>query len=222
MVDRFRRLLRPFGGTSSRSPRQRAAIALSFVLGTVALSGGIALLASGPAKAAMSPGCTVEPSTYVYDGLQHGLSVTCEADGVLQSGLKRNVPGGTVTWTFTPDDTETYSADSGSGTVTITARPITITANTDSKTYDGSASSSVAPTFSFGTLATGQTRSGCIQTFDSASADTGKTITASGCIIRNAALADVTSNYDIDYVDASGDITAVSLTASITASVTST
>ena len=69
-------------------------------------------------------------------------------------------------------------------TADITKRPITVTAVTDTKTYDGTTSSIGVPTLSGGTpLAPGDTAPAWTQTFDNRNAGTGKSLTPAGAII---------------------------------------
>jgi hypothetical protein len=69
-------------------------------------------------------------------------------------------------------------------TANITTRPITVTAATDSKTYDGTTTSTGSPTITTGSLATGDTTTNFTQVFDSrnASALNGRTLTPSGTV----------------------------------------
>ena len=63
----------------------------------------------------------------------------------------------------------------------ITARAITVTASTDTKTYDGTTTSAAIPTITTGTLAGSDTGS-FTQTFDNANVGTGKTLIAAGSV----------------------------------------
>ncbi|MFM8304982.1 MAG: hypothetical protein ACKOA9_11920, partial [Actinomycetota bacterium] len=114
----------------------------------------------------------------------------------------------------TANYTITYDTAAG----TINKRAITVAAATDTKTYDGTTTSSGVPTLSSGTLVTNHNLSGCTQTFDSpaASASAGdKTLTASGCSVLDSgnSNADVSLNYTITYPDtAEGTIDQATLT----------
>ncbi len=89
----------------------------------------------------------------------------------------------------------------------ITAKPITVTAVTDTKAYDGTAASSGTPGIS-PSLAVGDT-SGFIQTFNNKHAGTGKILTASGSVIDGNS----GSNYAVTFVaDNTGVITARAVT----------
>jgi len=66
-------------------------------------------------------------------------------------------------------------------TGTVTARAITVTASTDSKEYNGTASSTGIPTISAGSFATGDSAT-WTQTFDNKNVGTSKTITSAGTV----------------------------------------
>ena len=93
----------------------------------------------------------------------------------------------------------TLVTTSSSTAANVAVRPINVTAQTDTKTYDGSTSSAVAPVV--GALQTGDavTTVG-IQTFDSQNQGTGKVLTPSGTVINdgnsgnNYAITNVTNN----------------------------
>ena len=93
----------------------------------------------------------------------------------------------------------------------ITARAITVTATTDTKTYDGTTSSAAIPTITAGTLA-GTDTGAFTQTFDTANVGTGKTLTPAGSVTDGNGGA----NYAITFVnDTTGVISqwAVTVTA---------
>ncbi len=81
------------------------------------------------------------------------------------------------------DDAGNYTLSNATATATasITALPITVTATTDTKVYDGTATSSVAPTITTGALASGDTAT-WTQTFDNATVGTEKTLTPAGTV----------------------------------------
>jgi len=77
-----------------------------------------------------------------------------------------------------------YTLAQPTRTADITKRPITVTAVTDTKTYDGTNSSIGVPALSGGTpLAPGDTVPAWTQTFDNRNVGTGKTLTPAGAII---------------------------------------
>jgi uncharacterized protein YjiK len=93
---------------------------------------------------------------------------------------------------------------------TINKLAVTVTAATDIKIYDGTTVSTAVPTV--GTLATGDAISiAPTQAFDNAAVGTTHVLTASGLILKNDG-ADVTSNYDISYVSATGTINKLAVT----------
>ena len=95
---------------------------------------------------------------------------------------------GNASWSPAPDVDRSF---------TVAQRPITVTAVTDTKTFDGTTSSDGVPTITAGTLAAGDTAT-WTQTFDTATAGTGKTLTPAGTVAHG--LADVTSSYLITFV----------------------
>jgi hypothetical protein len=81
--------------------------------------------------------------------------------------------GGADSGNYTFNTTAATTAD-------ITARPITVAAASDTKTYDGTTTSGAAPTIAGG-LGAGDTAA-FLQTFDTKNAGTGKTLTPSGTV----------------------------------------
>jgi hypothetical protein len=88
-----------------------------------------------------------------------------------------------------------YSIDYNPIKANITARPITITAVSNSKVYNGTTSASATPTLASGTIADNQTAT-YSETYDNANIGTGKTLTPS-VTIKDAGLVDVTTNYTV-------------------------
>ncbi len=99
----------------------------------------------------------------------------------------------------------TFVADA---TGVISARPITVTAGSDTKVYDGTTASSVVPSISTGTLA-GSDVAAFTQSFDTAAVATGKTSTPAGSVLDgNGGL-----NYAVTFAnDTTGVITAAPVT----------
>ena len=73
------------------------------------------------------------------------------------------------------------SNNTASTTANITARPITVTAASDTKVYDGTTSSNGNPTVTTGTLAPGDTAS-FTQSFANKNVGTSKTLTPAGSV----------------------------------------
>ena len=92
-----------------------------------------------------------------------------------------------------------------------TAIPITVTAASNSKTYDATTSAAAAPTVTSGSLASGDTGT-FTETYDNKDYGSSKTMTPTGTI-HDAGSADVTSLYNITWTPANvGTITAKTLT----------
>ena len=87
-------------------------------------------------------------------------------------------------------------------TADITIRPVTVSAVSDTKVYDGTAASAASPSY---TLQPGDaTGTAPTQTFDTKHAGTGKTLTASGLVINDG---NSGNNYNISYAaDITGEI----------------
>lgn len=90
--------------------------------------------------------------------------------GVYPSGVQASFAGNSE-----------YLASSDTASLTVNARPISVTAATGTKTYDGTTASSGTPTVTSGSLLTGQTAA-WTQTYNNKNAGTGKTITPSGTV----------------------------------------
>src|SRR5207245_4418794 len=95
----------------------------------------------------------------------------------------------------------------GTGTGTISKRALAVAAVTDSKTYDGTTTSTVTPTF--GSLQTGDTTATFSQAFDSRNAGS-RTLTPSGIVNDGNS----GNNYSYTFNTASGTITKPAITMS--------
>lgn len=91
-----------------------------------------------------------------------------------------------------------YTVIDATGSVAISRRPITVTAITYSKTYDGTTSAAPTPTITAGTLAVGDAGS-FFETYDTKNAGTGKTLAPDGAII-GPGVANVTGDYNVTFV----------------------
>jgi outer membrane protein OmpA-like peptidoglycan-associated protein/5-hydroxyisourate hydrolase-like protein (transthyretin family) len=108
------------------------------------------------------------------------------------------------------DDADNYtlSATPITTTADITEKPITVTAVTDTKTYDGTRSSVGVPTSD--PLVAGDTGT-WTQTFDTADVGSDKTLTPAGTVSDGDA--DMTANYDITFTPVdTGEITRATVT----------
>src|SRR4029077_15741867 len=93
----------------------------------------------------------------------------------------------------------------------ITARPITVTAQTNTKVYDGNTSAAALPTITSGTLASGDVGT-FTETYDTRNVGIGKTLTPGGTI-KDSSAVDVTANYAITFANnTTGVITARPIT----------
>ena len=103
--------------------------------------------------------------TQTFDTANVGIDKTLTPAGTVNDGNG----GANYTITFVNDTTGE-----------ITARAITVTATTDTKGYDATTASAAIPTITSGTLA--GTDTAFTQTFDTAAAGTGKTLTPAGSV----------------------------------------
>jgi hypothetical protein len=102
-----------------------------------------------------------------------------------------------------------YDISYGNGGLTISLAALTITAATNSKTYDGTTSAAATPTYNG--LQAGDTLIGLIETYDNKNAGTGKTLTVNGYTLSDG---NSGNNYTVNLVnDITGVITKASLTA---------
>ena len=111
----------------------------------------------------------------------------------------------TVTASDITDGTKTANTSSP---ISVSARPIAVTAATDTKTYDGTTSSAGVPTITSGNLVPGDSAT-WTQTFDNQNVGTGKTLTPTGTVNDGNG----GNNYSITFVNnTSGVITARAIT----------
>jgi hypothetical protein len=116
--------------------------------------------------------------------------------------------------TITGTGSGNYTATQQTGlTANITARPITVKAANNSKTYDGTTSAAAIPTITVGTLATGDTAN-FIEAYSSKNVGTGLTLTPSGSVSDGNS----GNNYSVTFSTVStGVITVRSLTVTASA-----
>lgn len=74
-----------------------------------------------------------------------------------------------------------FAGNSGTTTEVVTARPITVTASTNSKTYDGTSTATATPTITSGTLVAGDTAD-FTESYGTKNAGTGETLTPAGSV----------------------------------------
>jgi hypothetical protein len=157
--------------------------------------------------------------TGIYDAASHG--ATGSATGVQGENLAgldlgasfRNVPGGTANWTFT-DVTGNYNDNSGTAAIVITQRALLITAQTNTKTYDGNTSAAATPTVA-GLQGMTDSVTGLSEVYDNRNAGTGKTLSVATYTVNDG---NGGGNYLVSTMDdTTGVINALALTGSITA-----
>jgi hypothetical protein len=144
--------------------------------------------------------------------------VTINSSACSATFNNRNVGTGkavTVTGvTLGGTDAGNYTLSQPSGlTANITAKALSITAATDTKVYDGNASSAGVPTVSG--LVGGDTVTGLVQTFDNHNAGTGKTLSVTAYTVVDG---NSGANYAVTtHTDTTGVISAKSVTGHFTA-----
>jgi hypothetical protein len=150
-------------------------------------------------------------SVVVAPTASSGLTVTVVASGAcMNSGFTINFgDAGTCTITASQDGNAIYAAAPDvQQSFTIAKRPVTITAAVANKVYDATTASAGTPTLTAGTLGFSDTA-----LYSQVYADED---VATGITLNPTSNLD-TDNYDITYVSATGDITALALTPSATA-----
>ncbi len=183
------------------------------------------LAANGSSKLTISPKpltASIAADDKVYDGTISA-TVTPTLNGVINGDYVTLVDGMSTfasrnvgTWTVTDigitivgPDADNYTVNStANSTANITAAPLTISAVSDSKSYDGTVSSSATPTV--GTLYGDDTVTGLAQAFESPNvmgAD-GSTLYVTAYTINDG---NGGNNYDVTTETAAGTITPASL-----------
>lgn len=145
-------------------------------------------------------------ASLVYDGGTHPVTATTTGDGTLRctwyqgtGSTKAELAGlpstaGTYTITASAAETNNYLAGSAETTLTITQRPLTVTADSAVRTYNGSALTANGGTITAGTLASGDTLASV--TANGTQTHTGESVnTAVSAVIRSAGGDDVSASY---------------------------
>ena len=158
----------------------------------------------------------------VYDGSTTFTTAQLAINNVVSNDVV-SLSGGTAdtssknagTWAFTAfnglaltgPSAGNYTLTGVSGTGTISAAPLSVTAQSDSRGYNGTVTSALAPVVT-GTLYDAVS-TGATQHFDTKNVGTGKTLTPSGLVINDG---NSGNNYAITYVpDGTGIITPASV-----------
>ena len=157
---------------------------------------------------------TASANTKVYDGTISATATPTLTLGSLASGdvgtysetydtknqgtNKTLTPSGTIVDASNTSMTGNYSITYASvNTGVIEKLPITLTANTNTKVYDGTISATATPTLTLGSLASGDVGT-YSETYDTKNQGTNKTLTPSGTIV-DASNTSMTGNYSITY-----------------------
>src|SRR5205823_462394 len=149
-------------------------------------------------------------ATYLFSPASVTISTSGgSANSTLTITTAAQTPSGAAS-TFT-----VATSDNGvtqTGNLTVNARPITVTATANTKTYDGTTSATATPTIT-GTLASGDTAT-LTEAYINKNAGPGKTLIPTA-VIKNASNVDVTANYNINYANnTSGVINSIAITVS--------
>jgi uncharacterized repeat protein (TIGR01451 family)/LPXTG-motif cell wall-anchored protein len=189
--------------------------------GSLVGTNGYVITAFVPANFTISPatGAALDITSYsgIYDATAHSIAVNnaIAGDTVYFSRTNNGSDWTTVLPTFTGVTAATtvyvkvtnanYIDRTGSGTVEITARPITITADSNSKVYDGSALSDNGWSLTSGTLATGELISAV--TVAGTQTVVGSSANVPSAAVVLAGETNVTANYDIIYANGTLEVT---------------
>ena len=133
--------------------------------------------------------------------LADGHTATYSASGTItNAGTTNNVPNVVIKDANGNDVTSNYTVTKKNGTLTVNKRPITVTADSASKTYDGTALTKKTYKLTSGSLVSGDT---LVISFSSTSTITNAGSVANGfasVAVKNSGGTYVTSNYDITQV----------------------
>jgi len=160
---------------------------------------------------------TTDPATIAsrsLSGIVGSDDVTLGSSGSVAAFGSRNVGGYTPSVTglsLSGTDAAKYtlSTTTVSPGASITARPVSVTAATDSKTYDGTTSSAGTPTLTSGSIASGDSAPTWTQTFTTKHVGTGKTLVPAGVVSDGNS----GNNYNVTFVnDTTGEVTARAIT----------
>ena len=146
--------------------------------------------------------------TGVYDSQAHSISVSSlVTDDIVKYSLDQitwttvkpmitDVTGGTTI--YVKVENPNYNDRTGNASVVITPRPITITANSDSKVYDGLALTNNGYTLSLGTLAAGEVFG--LVAVTGSQTNVGSSANVASAAVINDGSNNVAGNYAITYV----------------------
>ena len=181
-------------------PEQYKSLIFNFkeVAPAVTLQSGWITVSGGPFT---YTGQAIEPTVTVNDG-------TTDITGEFNVTYSNNKNAGEATVTVTAKTTSTSYTGSVSKTFTIKPMPVTITADGETKVYDGQPLTKNSYTHT--ELASGDAIKSVIVTGSQTDAGTSKNV-PSGAVIQNAANENVTDNYAITYTNGTLTVTKASL-----------
>ena len=177
------------------------------------------LIVSGSANFTINPAevtLTANSGTEAYDGTEKTLSgFTCSVDGLTFEGVSASGSGtemGDYPVTFTGVTIGTTKDTSGNyvvmstvnGTLTISRKQLTITADSETKVYDGTPLTKNSYTHTV--LLTGDKIEGVTVTGSQTNAGASDNV-LSAAVIKNSNNDDVTANYDITYTNGTLTVT---------------
>ena len=157
-------------------------------------------------------GTPLTKESYTVSGLEDGDrvdSVTITGSQT-KAGISNNVPSEAVIKNSANEDAnDNYTISYVNGTLEVTPKAVTITADSDTKVYDGTALTKDSYTKS--ELAAGDTIENVTVTGSQISAGEGANV-PSAAVIKNAANEDVTASYDITYESGTLKVTPKAIT----------
>ena len=172
---------------------------------------------------------TADSDTKVYDGTPltkesytvSGLEAGDRVDSVTiigtqtKAGTSNNVPSAAVIKNSANEDAnDNYTISYVNGTLEVTPKAVTITADSDTKVYDGTSLTKNGYSITSGELATGDSIESVTVTGSQTTSGEGANV-PSAAVIKNASNEVVTSSYNITYVNGTLEVTkkAVTITA---------
>jgi len=153
----------------------------------------------------MQPTISADPGSFVYDGKPHRIDATTNGDGAISYSNNDQIKAGSYDVIISTAETDNNNAAEITVKLTITKRGITLTADSGSRKYNGSALTADGYKISSGSLAGGDKIASVRISGSQVKAGTSDN-TISNAVIRSSNGEDVTSCYDIVYVNGSLEV----------------
>jgi len=153
----------------------------------------------------MQPTISADPGSFVYDGKPHRIDATTNGDGAISYSNNDQIKAGSYDVIISTAETDNNNAAEITAKLTITKRGITLTADSGSRKYNGSALTADGYKISSGSLAGGDKIASVRISGSQVKAGTSDN-TISNAVIRSSNGEDVTSCYDIVYVNGSLEV----------------